>query len=74
MNRNFKRFLSVILLTAFILINLFSASITKEAIVSATKQELEMMAELRSIDINGLTDDEIRERILDYEGLEKAHH
>ena len=61
----------MILLTAFILINLFSASITKEAIVSATKQELEKMAELRSIDINGLTDDEIKERILDYEGLEK---
>lgn len=69
MNKTVKRFLSVILFTAFILINLFSASITKEAIVSATKQELQMMANLRSIDINGLTDDEVKERLFEYEGL-----
>ena len=70
MNKKLKRFLSVILVTAFILINLYSASITKEAIVSATKEELVMMAKLRGLEIEELSDDEIRKSIYEYEGID----
>ena len=67
---NRKRFLAVIILTAFILINLFSASINVEAIISASHQELLMMAELRKLDVQDKSDDEIKQLLLNYEGLE----
>ena len=67
---NRKRFLAVIILTAFILINLFSASINVEAIISASHQELLMMAELRKLDVQDKSDDEIKHLLLNYEGLE----
>ena len=70
MRTNRKRFLAVIILTAFILINLFSASINVEAIISASHQELLMMAELRKLDVQDKSDDEIKQLLLNYEGLE----
>ena len=69
MHRAVNRIWAVILLAVIFISNIYSSSLSSNAVLSATHDELIQMALLRDLETEGKSDDEIKKSILDRENL-----
>ena len=69
MHRAVNRIWAVILLAVIFISNIYSSSLSSNAVLSATHDELIQMALLRDLETKGKSDDEIKKSILDRENL-----